>query len=60
LSLQLSFAVVPLVMFTANRAKMGVFVSPRWLTAVALLIAAIIVVLNAKLVADFAIGAVFG
>ena len=35
LSLQLPFAVVPLVMFTASRAKMGPFVAPRWLTALA-------------------------
>ena len=33
LSLQLSFAVVPLVMFAADKRKMGVFVAPRWLTA---------------------------
>ena len=32
LSLQLSFAVVPLVLFTSDRTKMGTFVSPRWLT----------------------------
>ncbi|PYF03802.1 manganese transport protein [Rhodopseudomonas faecalis] len=56
LSLQLPFAVVPLVMFTASRAKMGEFVAPRWLTAIALLIAAIIIVLNAKLVLDFVLG----
>jgi manganese transport protein len=53
LSLQLPFAVVPLVMFTSNRRKMGPFVAPRWLTAVAALIAAVIIVLNAKLVWDF-------
>src|SRR5262249_42244508 len=35
LSLQLPFAIVPLVMFTASRAKMGVFVAPRWLTTAA-------------------------
>jgi manganese transport protein len=56
LSLQLSFAVVPLVMFTASRAKMGAFVAPRWLTALASVIAAIIIALNAKLVWDFAAG----
>ena len=32
LSLQLSFAVFPLVMFTADKAKMGALVAPRWLT----------------------------
>ena len=57
LSLQLSFAVVPLVMFTASRAKMGVFVSPRWLTTIAVLIAAVIVILNLKLVGDFVLAA---
>ncbi|HET9904216.1 MAG TPA: Nramp family divalent metal transporter [Xanthobacteraceae bacterium] len=52
LSLQLSFAVVPLVMFTADRRKMGPFVAPRWLTAIATVVAAIIVVLNVKLLID--------
>src|SRR6201987_335407 len=56
LSLQLPFAVVPLVMFTSSRRKMGPFVAPRWLTAVATLIAALIVALNFKLVWDFATG----
>ncbi len=53
LSLQLPFAVVPLVMFTASQAKMGPFVAPRWLTASAALIAAAIIALNAKLVWDY-------
>jgi manganese transport protein len=53
LSLQLPFAVVPLVMFTASRRKMGPFVAPRWLTVFASLIAASIIVLNAKLVWDY-------
>ncbi|WP_240539902.1 Nramp family divalent metal transporter [Salinarimonas soli] len=57
LSLQLSFAVVPLVMFTASRAKMGPLVAPAWLVALACLIAAAIVGLNVKLVADFVLGA---
>ena len=57
LSLQLSFAVVPLVMFTANRAKMGALVAPRWLIALSILIAAVIVALNLKLLSDFASGA---
>jgi manganese transport protein len=56
LSLQLPFAVVPLVMFTASRAKMGPFVAPRWLTVLAALTAAIIILLNAKLVFDFVSG----
>jgi manganese transport protein len=56
LSLQLPFAVVPLVMFTSNRRKMGPFTAPRWLTALATLTAAIIIALNAKLVFDFVTG----
>jgi len=56
LSLQLPFAVVPLVMFTASRPKMGPFVAPRWLTMLAALTAAIIIALNAKLVFDFVRG----
>jgi manganese transport protein len=49
LSLQLSFAVFPLVMFTADRAKMGALVAPRWLTAIAYLIAVAIALLNVQL-----------
>ncbi|WP_420962692.1 Nramp family divalent metal transporter [Brucella sp. IR073] len=56
LSLQLPFAVIPLVAFTANGAKMGPLVAPRWLTALAAITAVIIVVLNIKLVIDFAMG----
>jgi len=57
LSLQLSFAVFPLVMFTANKAKMGELVSPRWLTAIAYFIAVFIAALNIKLLYDLALGA---
>ena len=57
LSLQLSFAVVPLVMFTADRSKMGELVAPRWVTALAVFVAAIIIALNAKLLFDAATGA---
>jgi manganese transport protein len=52
LAFQLPFAVVPLVMFTANRTKMGAMVAPRWLTAVSWLIAAVIIGLNVKLLWD--------
>jgi len=52
LGLALPFAIVPLVMFTANRAKMGELVAPRWLTAAAALIAVILIVLNIKLLYD--------
>jgi manganese transport protein len=53
LSLQLSFAVFPLVMFTADRAKMGELCAPRWLSAFAWLIAIVIAALNVKLLFDF-------
>jgi manganese transport protein len=46
LSLQLPFAVFPLVSFTSNRHKMGVFVAPRWVQALAWTIAVIIAALN--------------
>ncbi len=56
LSLQLPFAIVPLVMFTADRRKMGELVAPRWVTALAALTAAAIIALNAKLLYDVATG----
>jgi manganese transport protein len=46
LSLQLSFAVIPLVMFTSNRRWMGEFVNPLWLKALAWSVAMIIGGLN--------------
>ncbi len=46
LSLQLPFAVVPLVRFTADRRLMGAHVSPRWLHTLAWTIAAVIIGLN--------------
>jgi manganese transport protein len=49
LSLQLSFAVVPLVLFTGDRRKMGEFVNPRWLQILSWIVAGIIAVLNAYL-----------
>jgi manganese transport protein len=55
LSFQLPFAVVPLVMFTADRRKMDELVAPRWVTALAVLVAAIIIALNVKLLIDFLI-----
>ncbi len=52
LSLQLPFAVVPLVLFTSDRDKMGEFASPAWVKVLAWITAAIIIVLNVKLLAD--------
>jgi len=46
LSLQLSFAVFPLVAFTGNRAKMGAFVAPLWMQWLAWAVAIIIATLN--------------
>jgi manganese transport protein len=57
LSFQLPFAVVPLVMFTASKGKLGELVSPRWLTAIAAVIATLLVSLNVKLIFDFFTGA---
>jgi manganese transport protein len=53
LSLQLPFAVVPLVAFTANRAKMGALVSPVWLRVAAWTIAAVVIGLNVTLLVGF-------
>ncbi len=56
LAFQLPFAIVPLVMFTRDKAKMGALVSPTWLTAVAGVIAALIIALNIKLLWDIGFG----
>ena len=46
LSLQLSFAVFPLVMFTSDKLKMGEFVNARWLKVLAYVVASVIASLN--------------
>src|SRR3954469_866581 len=46
LSLQLSFAVIPLIIFTSDKRKMGEFASPPWIKILAWTTAAIIVALN--------------
>jgi manganese transport protein len=56
LSIQLPFAVVPLVMFTADRRKMGELIAPIWVTALAALAALLIIVLNIKLIYDQVFG----
>jgi manganese transport protein len=56
LSLQLPFAIVPLVMFTADRRKMGALVAPLWVTVLAAITAIIIIALNIKLLYDFVTG----
>ncbi|HTH58002.1 MAG TPA: Nramp family divalent metal transporter [Cyclobacteriaceae bacterium] len=50
LSLQLGFAIIPLIHFTSDKEKMGAFVIKNWMKALAWIIAAIIVSLNVKLV----------
>jgi manganese transport protein len=54
LSLQLPFAIVPLVMFTADKRKMGALLAPRWMTLLAAVIAVTVITLNIKLLWDFA------
>ena len=56
LGLALPFSIVPLVMFTADKAKMGELIAPRWVTALAAITAAILIVLNFKLLYDLAFG----
>ena len=46
LSVQLSFAVIPLVRFTGDRKRMGEFVNPSWLKLLAWCTAAVIAILN--------------
>jgi manganese transport protein len=52
LSMQLPFAVIPLVRFVSDRRKMGQFVVPAAVSAVAWVVASVIVILNLKLLFD--------
>lgn len=52
LSMQLGFAVWPLMRFTGEKAKMGEFVNPPWIKILSWTTAAIITVLNVKLFFD--------
>jgi manganese transport protein len=54
LSLQLAFAVVPLVLFTSDRRKMGEFANPAWVKTLAWITCSIIILLNAKYLLDVA------
>jgi len=58
LSLQLSFAVFPLVRFTSDRGKMGEFANPVWLKALSYAVALIIAALNIWLLLQFFRGSV--
>ncbi len=52
LSMQLGFAIWPLMRFTGEKVKMGEFVNPLWIKILGWTIAAIIIVLNVKLLFD--------
>ncbi|WP_375409233.1 Nramp family divalent metal transporter [uncultured Methylobacterium sp.] len=56
LSMQLPFAVVPLVQFVSDRTKMGALVIPAWLKVLSWAIAGLILTLNLKLLFDIFIG----
>jgi manganese transport protein len=58
LSMQLSFAVFPLVMFTSDKLKMGQFVNPVWLKLLAYTVALVIGGLNIWLLLQFFRGSV--
>ncbi len=53
LSMQLPFAVVPLVLFSMDRKKMGMFRAPKPMLVLAVLIALLVIILNTKLLYDF-------
>lgn len=53
LSMQLGFAVIPLIVFTNDRTKMQTFTNPLWIKLLAGATAAVIIVLNCKLLFDF-------
>jgi manganese transport protein len=57
LSMQLPFAVIPLVRFVSDRQLMGGLAIPRWLAALSWAIAGLIIALNAKLLFDAVTGA---
>jgi manganese transport protein len=52
LSMQLGFAVWPLMRFTNEKAKMGEFTNPLWIKILGWTTAGIIIVLNVKLLLD--------
>jgi manganese transport protein len=52
LSMQLGFAVWPLMRFTSEKAKMGEFVNPPWIKVLGWTTAGLIIVLNVKLLFD--------
>jgi manganese transport protein len=56
LSMQLPFAVIPLMMFASDKGRLGALVAPRWQLVLGWASAALIVALNLKVLADALIG----
>src|SRR6187401_2438617 len=56
LGVALPFAILPLIMITSSRPKMGALVAPHWVTALAAITAAILIALNFKLLYDIVFG----
>jgi manganese transport protein len=56
LSLQLSFAVIPLVMFTSDKLKMGEFVNPLWVKITGWTLGIVIAALNVYLLWQTLVG----
>lgn len=52
LSFGISFALVPLIMFTSNRRLMGALTNRKWVTALAWLIAVLVIALNLFVIYD--------
>ena len=58
LSFQLPFAIIPLILFTADKKQMRGLPAPRWLTVMCWVIAAIVISLNIKLIYEVASGTI--
>jgi manganese transport protein len=56
LSMQLPFAVIPLMMFASDKARLGALAAPRWQVVLGWACAALIVVLNLKVLVDALLG----
>lgn len=56
LSMQLPFAVIPLMMFASDKARLGALAAPRWQVVLGWSCAAVIVALNIKVLADTILG----
>ncbi len=56
LSMQLPFAVIPLIRFVSDKRKMGSLVLPAWMTVLSWLVAGVILALNIKLIVDTLLG----